>query len=72
MTTQRKIVICCVLTWINSVVGCVIGIVTRDWGTALWAFNAAFCAAGWWVAAKHWAAWSMLAQQALAELERRQ
>lgn len=72
MSAGTKIVLCCVLTWINSVIGCTIGLLTRDWGAALWAFNAAFCAAGWWVATKHWAMWQVVAHQALEELERRQ
>lgn len=72
MKPETKVIICCVATWVNSVAGCAIGIATRQWEVAAWAFNAAFCAAGWWVSTKHWAAWKQVAHEAVEALERRQ
>lgn len=61
-----RLSICCGVTWAASVVGVVIAVVTRDWLIAAWALNAAVCAAGWFMAARRWAAWRSLALSTLS------
>ena len=52
-------------TWVTCVVGVVLTAATGNWLAALYAVNAAICAAGWWLSAARWAEW-----RAVAEAER--
>jgi hypothetical protein len=66
---MRALTIACAVTWLSAVVGVVVGLTTRNWGMAIYAINAALCAAGWLIAAIRWAQYQLAAAQMAAVLE---
>jgi hypothetical protein len=62
----RGVVTWVLITWVSSVFGVVLTVWRGDWLSALYAANAAVCAAGWGLSAARWAEW-----RAIAEAERK-
>jgi hypothetical protein len=58
----RGVVVWVLGTWLTSVVGVVLCLWRGDWLPAVYAANAAICAAGWALSASRWAEWRAAAE----------
>lgn len=58
---MRAIVGWCLVTWLVAAAGVAVSILVGDWLAAVYAANAAICAAGWWHASSRWAEWRLQA-----------
>lgn len=63
----RGVVGWCLFTWLSAVVGVVLMLWAGNWVAALYAVNAAVCAAGWWLSASRWAEWRAAAEAAMRD-----
>lgn len=66
---MKWLVVACLVTWLNSVVGVALAIYTSNWAILPWAFNAAIAAAGWFIAVMRWTTYQQAAFLLAAQLE---